>query len=540
MKDDPNSEATRPAPLQRFAPLPEARQLLAGKRYKEANALCRRMIEADPGCADAFYVLGIISYEHHDFVRALKFFEAAVKSGHPEPGPHVQAARCFAQLGRPKQALAHIDAAIKLNPVDGYSLASIGATLSRMDRHEEALTFHRRAAQAAPNDPLNFFNLGSSLQFVGDFEGAKEAYQSTLRLAPDFTPARVQLSLISRQTPEHNDLQPLQDAWQKRHPADPDGGLQLAHAIAKVHENLGNPEQSMEWLDRGKALIRELVPSRQVQDKASFEASKTLARTLEQQSDTPAEGPLFIVGLPRSGTTLVDRILSSHSQVISAGERTEFGTCLRQGAAEAGQDMLDARILSGAASMDLSAVGLRYMESVRAILNSPSRFTDKMPINVFFVPAILAALPTARVICLRRHPADSVLSIYRQLFSASAGYYRFAYDLESLAEYVAEFRDLVATYTEVLPPSRFTVVDYETLIERPDSEIRRLLDFSGLAFEPACLEFQNNPAPVATASVAQVRQPIYATSSGRWKRYQAHLEPALKILRERRMMGSEA
>jgi tetratricopeptide (TPR) repeat protein len=539
MSDDQNSQTARPSALQRFSPLHEARQLLAGKRYQEANALCRKVIDNDPGRADAFYVLGIIAYEHHDFVRALKMFEAAVQKGHPEPGPHVQAARCFAQLGRPKQALAHIGAAIKLNPADGYSLASIGATLSRLDRHEEALTFHRRAAQASPNDALNFFNLGSSLQFVGDFEGAKEAYLSTLQLAPDFTPARVQLSLISRQTPEHNDLQHLEDAWQKRPTHDADGGLQLAHAIAKVHENLGQPDQSMEWLDRGKALIRQLVPDRQQQDKASFEAAKDLARGLALQSDTSADGPIFIVGLPRSGTTLVDRILSSHSEVISAGERTEFGTSLRQASTIPGQDVLDARILSGAAEMDLSAVGTRYLESVRAILDSPSRFTDKMPINVFFVPAILAALPTARVVCLRRHPADSVLSIYRQLFSASAGYYRFAYDLESLAKYVAEFRDLVATYAEALPASRFTVIDYESLVGNPELEIRRLLEFSGLAFEPACLEFQNNPAPVATASVAQVRQPIYATSNGRWKRYQTHLEPALRILRDRGMMKSD-
>ncbi|KCZ94102.1 tetratricopeptide repeat-containing sulfotransferase family protein [Hyphomonas johnsonii] len=535
--DNPNSGAARSGQPARFSPLHEARRLLGGKRYREAHALCRAMVEQDPDCADAFYVLGIISYEHGDFERALKLFEVAVQKGHPEPGPHVQAARCFAHLNMPKQALARIDAAKRLNPVDNYTLASIGATLSRLDRHEEAVVFHRKATQASPNDALSFFNLGSSLQFMGDFNGAKEAYRSALRIAPAYTPARVHLTLLTQHTPEHNDLPLLQEAWEKRHPDDAEGGLQLAHAIAKVHEDLADPESVMIWLDRGKALIRQLVPDQQVQDRASFDAAKTLAHALEQDPDTPADGPIFIVGLPRSGTTLVDRIISSHSEIISAGERTEFGACLHRGTGEASRDILDADVISRAAQIDLSAVGERYLESVRAILDGPQRFTDKMPINAFFAPAILAAIPTARVICLRRHPADSVLSIYRQLFAPSATHFRYAYHLESLANHVVAFHQLISTYVETLPKSRFMVIDYENLVENPGAETRRLLTFSGLAFEQACLDFHGNAAPVATASVAQVRQPMYTSSKGRWVRYREQLQPALEILRENGWMG---
>jgi hypothetical protein len=154
-----------------------------------------------------------------------------------------------------------------------------------------------------------------------------------------------------------------------------------------------------------------------------------------------------------------------------------------------------------------------------------------MPLNVFFVPAILSALPNARVICLRRHPADSVLSIYKQMFDPSTQIYRFAQHLEDLAEYIVLFRKLVDAYSANLPASRFTIVDYEILVESAEMEIRRVLDFCGLDFEQACLDFHENAAPVSTASVSQVRRPMYSSSKGRWKRFEAQLEPALKILR---------
>lgn len=515
-----------------FVPLQPARQLLGEKRYREAHAYCRNALEQDPDCADAFFVLGIINYEHNQFERALKLFERALEKGHPEPGAHVQAARCYAKLTLPKQALIHIEAAIKLQPSDGFTLASIGATLSALDRHEEAVAFHRQAATASSNDPIVFFNLGSSLQFIGDFEGARKAYRTCLQFAPQYIPARAYLALITKHSPEQNAVAELEAAWLQRHPRDIEGGLQLAHAIAKVHEDLADPAAAMDWLDKGKALVRQNIPSQRMQNQASFEAAEALCHTLGVNSEVQTGGPIFIVGLPRTGTTLVDRIISSHSGIVSAGERPEFGAFLKRAVGNDSADMLGAGTIKGAAGTDLLAVGQNYIESVQGILNGAQRFTDKMPINALLVPAILAALPNARVICLRRQPADSVLSIYRQLFALSALHYRCAHSLEDLADYVARFHGLVETYTGALPSSRFTLVDYETLVEEPEAETRRLLEFCGLDFEQACLDFQENTAPVATASVAQVRQPMYRSSVDRWKRYQPQLEPALEILRK--------
>ena len=504
--------------------------MLGAKRYREAHAVCASAIQQNPNAADAFYVLGIVNYDHQRFDQALKLFQAALGKGHPEAGPHIQAARCFAALKRPKEALAHIEAAKDRHPQDGFSLSCIGTILSGLDLHEQAAKFHRKAADANPKDALSYFNLGSSLQFLGDFDRAQEAYRACLRIAPHYNAARAHLALMSRHTTEHNDLATLEAAWQARHPQDIEGGLQLAHALAKVHEDLGDIAASMTWLDRGKGLMRGALPSRRGEDAAGFEAAESLCGNVEVSADVAGDGPIFIVGLPRTGTTLVDRILSSHSLIRSAGERSEFGAALHRAAGVSGPDMFASEVISKAAEINLSAVGADYLEGLRAILGDAGRFTDKMPVNAFFVPVILAALPSARVICLRRHPADSVLSIYRQLFGANALHYRYAHDLKDLVDYVVNFHELVDAYAQALPASRFTVVDYEVLTNHPDTEIRRLLEFCGLAFEQACMEFQDNAAPVGTASVAQVRQSMYTTSIGRWERYREYLEPAMTVL----------
>jgi hypothetical protein len=191
---------------------------------------------------------------------------------------------------------------------------------------------------------------------------------------------------------------------------------------------------------------------------------------------------------------------------------------------------LDAATLERGLALDFAALGRDYIESTRPLTGSVAHFVDKMPLNFFYIGFIHLALPNAKIVCLRRQPLDSCLSLYRQLFSVTFSYYNFAYDLADIGRYYVLFDRLMAHWRRLLP-GKVLEVGYEALVQDQERETRRLLEFCALPFEPACLDFQDNSAPVATASSVQVREPLYQTSVGRWRRYAAHLEPLIEQLR---------
>ena len=289
----------------------------------------------------------------------------------------------------------------------------------------------------------------------------------------------------------------------------------------------------MDWLMRAKAAMRHRHDPRA--DSALFAAAEQSA------SLTPVQGyagaaPIFVVGMPRTGTTLVDRILTSHSLVDSAGELSTFSEALQRATGVLPEGLISHELIVRAAAVEADVVGRDYMAAVKGALGFEGRFVDKLPLNVFLAPLILRALPDARVICLRRHPADAVLSNYRQNFARGAVLLDYVFDLEATATYYVFWDRMVKRFAATLPSHRFCEVAYEDIVANLDGEGRRLLEFSGLEFEAACVNFQDNAAPVATASAAQVRQPIYASSVGRWRKYRPAMDSALRILVEAGVM----
>ncbi|MCE3285789.1 MAG: sulfotransferase family protein, partial [Steroidobacteraceae bacterium] len=235
-----------------------------------------------------------------------------------------------------------------------------------------------------------------------------------------------------------------------------------------------------------------------------------------------------VVGMPRTGTTLVERMLSSHSQVASAGESQNFGVLLKRATGTRSPTVLDPETIARANQVDLAAVGREYAERTRPASDKP-RFVDKLPLNFFYLGHVARAVPGARVVVLRRHPLDTVVASYRQLFATTMPYYEYAYDLRDATRYWLAFDALMAHWRSVLP-GRILEVEYEALVQQPERTLAAVLQHCGLGWEPACLEFERNPDAVATASAVQVRRPLYASSIGRWRRYEAHLAPVFEIL----------
>ena len=516
-----------------------ARSLLAQKAYREAHAACMKVLNTNPQNGEAIFLLGVLTSEHGNYRKATDLFDRAIRSGHNKAETHAQTARCLLALSKRDEAVTSIERAIECSPEDALSLDTIGVVLSRAGLHERAVAFYRAATQRSDANAGYFYNLGAALQFMGEFDEARSAFDRAIELDPSSPKARVARVSITKQTEDDNDIPALTEAWTRRNTENADETLQLAHALAKASEDLDKPDLAMDWLARGKSAKMATLKPREEEDVACFSAARQIARILPVEAKAMATGPVFILGMPRTGTTLTDRILSSHSQMSSAGELSDFSIALKRETGTPGGHVLDEATLLASETSTLSTVGSAYKHAVRNTLGLQGRFTDKMPLNVFFAPAILSAMPDAQVICMRRHPADTVLSNYRQLFATAFSYYTYAYDLEDTARYVVQFNQMIEHFERVLPPSRFTILNYEDIVADTEGETRRMLDFCGLAFEPECLEFHKSSAPVATASATQVRQPIYTSSLARWKRYRPAMDPALYILKEAGLLTEE-
>ena len=506
-----------------------ARVHLSKRAYEEAHAACIEVLQHEPTNADAFFLLGILTADHENHAKAVELFDRALSSAPSHAEALAQKARSLIALNRREDALVAIQSASQQPALDAYTLDTIGVVYSRAGRHADAIPYYQRAVEAAPNNAEYRYNHGAALQFLGQMDAARATYRKAIEINPDDARSHAGIVTITKQTEADNDIAALTNLF-PRFENDATASLNIGHAIAKAYDDLGDGVQALQWLHRAKAGKKSELKHDPVFDAEIFEQARMTAG-LPLQETPEAGGPVFITGMPRTGTTLVDRILSAHSQVTPAGELTDFGLLLKQAVRSPGPYVLDAGTLKAGLGADLSAIGAAYIERVRKSLDiSAPMFTDKMPLNILYAPLLLKALPGARVICLKRHPADTVLSNYRQLFATSFSYYNYAYDLETTARYYAQFERLVDHFSASLPKTRFTSVQYEGVVADIESETRRLLEFCGLEFEQACVDFHTNKAPVATASSAQVRQPLYTSALARWKRYRPGLDPALNVL----------
>jgi tetratricopeptide (TPR) repeat protein len=501
--------------------LREAERLLEQRAFRGAHGLCLEALANDPACADAFFLLAMIAAEHDNFVRAAQLLDRAIELNGASPRYHAQRGKCLMRLGRSADACAAADAAAALNPDDALTLDTIGVVHSHAGFHERAIGFFARAAERDRANANILHNLGVSRQFCGDLAGAEAAFRAELELRPHARRPYASIVQLARQTPESNFLSELEAQFAAAR--DTNERLSLAHALAKTCEDLGDYQRALDWLDRGKQPKRAELGDVMDGFARAFAAAEANARTPVESRGCANEEPIFVFGMPRTGTTLVDRILSSHPDVMSAGELGHFSALAQRiaGAAEAPS----AELYMRADKIDFALLGRLYVESTRPRTGATRRFIDKMPVNFLNAALIHRALPEARMICLRRHPMDACLSNYRQLFGADAAPYFYTLSFDDLARYYKLFDGLAARWRACLPPDRYIEVRYEALVADLEGETRRMLDFCGLSWDPRCLDFHTNAAPVATASSAQVRLPIYSSSVGRWRRYGEALTP---------------
>jgi hypothetical protein len=312
----------------------------------------------------------------------------------------------------------------------------------------------------------------------------------------------------------------------------PEDRLNLEFALGKAWMDAREPDRAFAHLETGNRLKR---ASLTYDVEADAERLAAIARSFTPEvmarlagSGDPSGLPVFIVGMPRSGTSLIEQILASHPQVHGAGELPVLETILGRVRGPDRQPLGYPQLMSMLGPRDMAMLGRAYVEQVAALAPDKPRLVDKMPANFCFAGLIHLILPNARIIHCRRDPIDICLSCYSKKFVQGNN---FTYDLTELGLYHRAYEALMAHWRGLLPPERFIEVDYEAVVEDLESQARRLIAFCGLDWDPACLSFHQTQRPVRTASANQVRQPLYRTSLARWKPYQVHLAPLLDILK---------
>ena len=300
---------------------------------------------------------------------------------------------------------------------------------------------------------------------------------------------------------------------------------EAAFVAATALEVLGRHSEAFVQFIQANAIRRAGLGYDRALDEAVFEGlRRTFSRELPMVGDsTVADAPLFVVGLPRTGTTLVDRILASHPQVSSAGELQAMPLAVKQMAGTSSDLVLDGPTIAGLCGRSAQALGALYL--ARARHNAAARglrFVDRFPLNFFYIGWIVEALPNADVVCLRRGAMDSVWSNFTQLFAAGTPDYRWSYDLMDTARFVLMFQRLMAFWRQRFP-GRIHEVSYEYLTADPEVQTRRMLTHCGIAWDPACLEFHRGPSAAATPNAQQVRQAINPRAVGLWRRHEAKL-----------------
>jgi Flp pilus assembly protein TadD len=504
---------------------------LARRNLAGAQQVCLNALTTDRANSEAHYLLGIVSAELGKFANAAEFIEKAIALDNSRADYHAHLSRCLSLLNRDTDARTAVDRAVKLNPSDPLTLDTIGVVYSRLRDHDRAVDVFRRAVARQPMNPGFQFNLGSSLKFLGEFDEAENAYESAIAANPKLYKVHSALSHLRRQTPERNHIGRLEGLL-KTVGNDVNGELYLRHSLAKEYDDTGGYAQAFEHLCAGNRRRRKNLQYTIDDDQRLFERVTDLfdQETIDNAPGGHATGePIFVVGMPRTGTTLTERILTSHSSVYSAGELKNFSLSLKRASGTRSNVVLDDETLRKGMRVDFAALGKAYLDSTRPATGHTPHFTDKLPLNFLYIGFIHMALPDAKIICLRRNPLDTCLSNFRQLFDVNFSYYNYAYDIMETGRYYILFHRLMAHWQRVLP-GKVLEVHYEKLVSDQECESRRILEYCGLEWEEACLAFEKNTAAVATASAVQVREPIYTTAVERWRRYEAQLQPLRDLL----------
>jgi tetratricopeptide (TPR) repeat protein len=498
-------------------------------RPEESIKVLLDVVRSNPGYGEAHSNLGNAFLTMEDFARAKKAYLTTLKLKKDHPEAVEGLARCLQEEREYDKAMELANRAIQLNPERAQAYSLKAGILSDQSFPVQALAAYEQALALNPELPGAWAGKGHVLMEEGRMDEAEQAFAKALELEPEGLGARLALTQCRKTREGDANFAALQARTEEAVSSSPTTAVSMHFALGKCYEDLKQYDQAFEHFIAGAKLKRQRVPySPENQDKLVdnirqiFSAERIAA--LSGQGD-PTDVPIFVLGMPRSGTTLTETIIASHPDVYGAGELPD----LLQIAAESvnGSEPGYPLNLSSLTGDNLKAMGARYLQQIRQRSPDSARITDKMPANFQALGLIHLMLPNAKIVHIKRDPVDTCVSAFTKLFKRSQ--YQ-TYDLTELGRYYRNYLDIMAHWRAVLPQGSFYEVEYEALVSNQDEQTRKLVDYCGLSWDDACLSPHKTERNVKTASVTQVREPVYTSSVQRWRRYEKHLGPLLEAL----------
>ena len=533
----------------------------------EAETLLRRAIDCNPSSSPAHNNLGMLLNLLERHQEAIPILKRAIALAPQAPlahnnlgntlqalGLHQAAAMCFEQavalkpdyvealsnlgsafhtLGLDDEAIHLLEKALALNPDFAPAHLNLGIVLRALERREEAMACFERALSANAHSAFAWRHLGALHLADGRFAEARRCYERALEIQPQNPVVLYDLMQCGTVGADDPHLATLESLAGNAAALSEHQQIRMHFGLGKAYAHLGQNERSFRHFQDGNALARQGMVYDEAANLGEFDRIRAVF-SVELMSSraglhSSSERPIFIVGMMRSGSTLVEQILASHPDVFGAGERRDFNEAykaVRLSTELPGTYPETVPLLTGE---QLRQIGDDYLRRVEVLASGRivERITDKMPSNFSFIGLIHLVLPNARIIHTVRDPIDTCLSCYSTLFTDEQP---FAYDLGELGRYYRAYAELMTHWRQVLPEGAFLDVRYEELVTDFENQVRRILDYCGLPWNDACLSFHTTDRPVATASLVQVRQPIYTSSVGRWRPDETVLRPLLEGL----------
>ena len=499
-------------------------------RLEEARELYREVLRETPNNVDALRLLGAIAASQSRFDEAERRFRRAIELAPDFVRAIIDLGRILKEQNRYEEAIECFKKANTLEPGNVQSHFQLASTLAPAALTYEALEAYQRVLELQPDHPGALLGLAHMLKTVGRQDEAIAGYRDFISLKPDQGEGYWSLANLKTYRLSGEDIREIESRLTKDDLTD-QSAVNFLFALAKTYEDQSNFDRAWDYYSQGNKKQRMIEQYDPVQTEVT---NDSIVSVFDQQFldknaglGNPDPAPIFVVGLPRSGSTLIEQILASHSQVEGTSELPYLGRVVTSLNRNRADGINYPKATQELGEKQFKALGQDYLDLAELHRTEKKpRFIDKMPNNIPSIGFLHLILPNAKIIDARRYPLDSCFSCYRQLFARGQ---TFTYDLTDIGEYFLQYQRMMDHWHEVLP-GRVLTVQYEDMVTDFDNQVRRLLEYCELRWEDACINFHQTERPIRTASSEQVRQPIYSKSINYWKNYEQYLGELVEVL----------